>query len=113
LISSSQTSHGSTEISDLELHLDENRTIHFPIKSFYEGSTKSIGIPAMKDQYLRPFVQRGTYCVMIISVKPLSPPLLDAIHNYRKLFNVPILYLADDSLLRFFYNLNPRLFADE
>ena len=110
LISSSTTSHGPTEISDLELHLDKNRTIHFPIKSYKEGSSKSIGIPNIKDQYLRPFTKEGTYCVIIISIKPLSPPLLDAIHDYRCLFKIPIEYLADESLLRFMYNLKPELF---
>ena len=110
LISSSTTSHGPTEISDLELHLDENKTIHLPIKSYREGSNKTIGIPDLKDQYLRPFYTEGTYCVIIISVKPLSPPLLDAIHNYRHRFKIPILYLADETLLRFMYNLNPDLF---
>lgn len=110
LISSSTTSHGPTEISDLELHLDENRTIHFPIKSYKEGNKKSVGTPHLKDQYLKPFLQEGTYCVIIISIKPLSPPLLDKIHDFRHKFKIPILYLADESLLRFMYNLKPELF---
>lgn len=112
LINSSKTTHDSSEIADFELNIGDKEPyyVYMPVKSNKEGGKKrSIGVPIMGDQYLRPFRKGKRRCVIIISIKPLSSALINSIHDYREMFKIPIFYLADESLFRFIFYHKPEL----